>query len=78
MALRSFAGRLLQGERYLVHSVCGKDDSLASPSFPNLSVQLADVFDFPLEPGEAPPVVKEPPVRAYAAAPGAAAASAAR
>jgi Uma2 family endonuclease len=58
---------LLEGGRYVMHSVFGKDDTLTSPSFPGLQVQLADVFDFPLEPGEEPPVVKEPPAPGYRA-----------
>jgi hypothetical protein len=30
-----------------------------------MEITLRDVFDFPLEPGEEPPVVKEPPGHAY-------------
>ena len=57
---------LLEGGRYVVHKVFSKDDILTSPTFPNLQVELTDVFDFPLEPGEEPPVVKEPPAPRYA------------
>ena len=56
---------VLQGDKFLVHRVHGKDDTLVSPSFPGLQITLKDVFDFPLEPGEEPPVAKEPPGRAY-------------
>ncbi len=56
---------LLEGARYVVHSVFAKDQTLASPTFPDLQVTLPDVFDFPLEPGEEPPVVKEPPAPPY-------------
>jgi Uma2 family endonuclease len=56
---------LLANGKYLVHNVVGKTDTLQSPSFPELKIALADVFDFPLEPGEEPPVAKEPPAPAY-------------
>jgi Uma2 family endonuclease len=56
---------LLEGTRYVVHKVFGKDDTLTSPTFPDMSVTLKDVFDFPLEPGEEPPVAKEPPAPKY-------------
>lgn len=59
---------VLQGGKYLVHHVFAKEDTLISPSFPDLQVTLRDVFDFPLEPGEELPVAKEPPGRAYQAA----------
>lgn len=58
---------LLQGEKYLVHRVFGKDDTLVSASFPDLQIALADVFNFPLEPGEEPPAMHEPPAPRYAA-----------
>jgi Uma2 family endonuclease len=57
----------LEGGRYVVHEVFGKEQTLVSPTFPELRVTLADVFDFPLEPGEEPPVVREPPGKAYRA-----------
>jgi Uma2 family endonuclease len=60
---------LLEGGRYVVHKVFGKEDALVSPTFPDLKLTLADVFDFPLEPGEEPPIVAEPPGAAYRAAP---------
>lgn len=59
---------LLEGGRYVVHHVFDKNDTLISPTFPGLQVRLADVFDFPLEPGEEPPVVHEPPAPLYRAA----------
>jgi Uma2 family endonuclease len=58
---------LLEGDRYVVHKVHGKDDTLESPTFPGLRLTLADVFDFPLEPGEEPPAVHEPPSSGYRA-----------
>ena len=58
---------LLQGRKYLVDRVCGNNDTLISPSFPNLQVGLKDVFDFPLEHGEEPPAIHEPPAPRYKA-----------
>jgi Uma2 family endonuclease len=55
----------LSNGKYVVQHVFGKDDALVSPSFRDLAITLADVFDFPLEPGEEPPVAKEPPAPAY-------------
>jgi len=56
---------VLRGEHYEVHDILGKEQTLISPSFPELQVALKDVFDFPLEPGEEPPVAKEPPAPKY-------------
>lgn len=56
---------LLEGSRYVVHNVFDKDQTLVSPSFPGLQIELSEVFDFPLEPGEEPPVVHEPPAPRY-------------
>jgi Uma2 family endonuclease len=57
---------LLQGERYVRWNAYAREDELTSPSFPGLSVNLQNVFDFPLEPHEKPaPVVKEPPTAPY-------------
>lgn len=50
----------LDGGSYRVRHVFGKDDTLSSPAFPGLSIPLADVFTFPLEPDELPRVVREP------------------
>jgi Uma2 family endonuclease len=58
---------VLQGQKYQVHQVFGKTDTLVSATFPDLQIPLADAFDFPLEPGEEPPVVHEPPAPRYAA-----------
>lgn len=55
----------LANGKYVVQHVFGRDDTLISPSFPELPITLADVFDFPLEPDEEPPVAKEPPAPAY-------------
>ncbi len=54
---------VLDGPTYRRHSAHVQTDTLASPTFPELKVDLAPVFDFPLEPGEEPPSVKEPPGR---------------
>ena len=58
----------LDGRGYRLHRAFGKDDALTSPTFPGLEIPLAGIFDFPLEPGEEPPVVREPPSPRYAAA----------
>ena len=58
----------LQGSRYLLHRAYGKTDKLTSPTFPGLELPLAGIFDFPLDPGEEPPAVREPPSPRYAAA----------
>lgn len=52
---------VLDGASYRVAAVYEKKGELVSPTFPDLKVQLPDVFNFPLEPGEEPPVVREPP-----------------
>ncbi|MBI4471413.1 MAG: Uma2 family endonuclease [Acidobacteria bacterium] len=57
----------LDGQSYRVHQVFTKQDQLTSPTFPGLQIALRDVFDFPLEPGEEPPAVKEPPAPKYRA-----------
>ena len=56
---------VLRGEHYEVHDILGKEDTLASPSFPELALALKDIFDFPLEPGEEPLVAREPPAPKY-------------
>ncbi len=58
----------LDGATYRRQAAYTQDDTLASPGFPDLKVDLAPVFDFPLEPGEEPPVIREPPPRYRAAA----------
>jgi Uma2 family endonuclease len=52
---------LLRDGRYQIQHVFEKRQELLSPTFPDLKIPLKDVFDFPLEPGEEPPAVKEPP-----------------
>lgn len=59
---------LLDGQGYRVQQVFGKEDELRSPTFPELKIVLGDVFNFPLEPGEEPPVMQEPPSPRYAVA----------
>ena len=56
---------LLRDDRYELHAVLGKDQTLASPSFPGLRIALVEIFDFPLEPGEEPPMPSEPPAPKY-------------
>lgn len=56
---------VLDGETYRLHAVHGKDETLVSARFPGLKIELAPVFDFPLEPHEKPRVVKESPRPAY-------------
>ena len=56
---------VLEAGVYVVRRVFDKEQTLTSPTFPELQVKLANVFSFPLEPGEEPPVVKEPPGSAY-------------
>ena len=56
---------VLDGRSYRLHGVFGKEDALRSPSFPGLELALDQVFDFPLEPDEQPPAVREPPAAAY-------------
>ena len=41
------------------------EQELISPTFPDMGIRLRDAFDFTLEPGEEPPVVREPPGHAY-------------
>ncbi|MFH0880481.1 MAG: Uma2 family endonuclease, partial [Lentisphaerota bacterium] len=61
---------LLQDGKYLRWKAFGGKDALTSPSFPDLEIELKDVFDFPLEPHElALLVVKEPPAHYRPAAP---------
>ena len=56
----------LAGDAYRFVKAYGRDDTLASPLFPALSIPLARVFDFPLDPQELRVLeVREPP-SAYA------------
>lgn len=52
----------LDGGSYRLVSY-GKSDTLRSRAFPELSIPLAEVFTFPLEPGDEVPIVREPPGR---------------
>ena len=54
---------LLDGPGYRLAGVWRRQDALCSPTFKDLALDLAPVFDFPLEPGEEPPAVREPPAR---------------
>lgn len=56
---------VLSGKTYRLAGAFRKEDACASPTFPDLRLDLARVFDFPPEPGDAVEVVKEPPA-AYA------------
>lgn len=56
---------VLDGKSYRLHGVFGKDETLTSPTFPDLKLVLDPIFDFPLEPDEQPPAVREPPAPAY-------------
>jgi Uma2 family endonuclease len=49
----------LDGATYRVAGTYTKTDTLASPTFPGLAMDLGKVFDFPLEPGEEVPMVRE-------------------
>jgi Uma2 family endonuclease len=54
---------VLDGPGYRRHAAFVQTDTLKGPTFPDLGIDLAPVFDFPLEPGEEPPVGREPPGR---------------
>ncbi len=54
---------VLQNDRYVRHGAFIQTDTLKSPTVSELEIDLAPVFDFPLDPGEEPPEVKEPPGR---------------
>lgn len=58
---------VLDGSKYRVEHVVAREQALISPTFPDLKIALKSVFDFPLEPGEEPPVVRQPPSPAYRA-----------
>jgi hypothetical protein len=46
----------------------GKEDTLTSPLFPDLQIELAGIFDFPVDPDEELHLIKEGRPPAYAAA----------
>ncbi len=54
---------VLDGPSYRRHGAYVETQTMSSPTLPELEVDLAPVFDFPLEPGEEPPEVREPPPR---------------
>ncbi len=60
----------LDGDGYRRHAAYTHTQTLTSPTLPEIKVDLAPVFDFPLDPDEQPPAVQEPPGR-YRAATGA-------
>jgi Uma2 family endonuclease len=49
----------LQGGQYQLEATHRRTDALTSPGFPGLTVDLAEVFDFPVEPGEEAQMVRE-------------------
>jgi Uma2 family endonuclease len=51
----------LDGPTYRLAGSYRKEDPFRSASFPDLKLDLAAVFDYPPEPGDAVEVVKEPP-----------------
>ena len=51
---------VLAGDSYRISGVYGKGDRMKSPAFAELEIDLREVFNFPLEPGELR-VVKEGP-----------------
>lgn len=50
---------VLDGARYRLEAVFEKQDELASPTFPELTIDLEAVFDFPVDPGEELHLIKE-------------------
>jgi Uma2 family endonuclease len=66
---------VLDGDHYRMADGYEDDDTLVSPTFPGLEMELAGVFDFPVDPSERVNVVKEarppyaPPKRAPASTP---------
>ena len=54
---------VLDGNSYRRHGAFLETHRVTSPTLPELVVDLASVFDFPLAPGEEPPQVREPPAR---------------
>jgi len=56
----------LTEQGYCLVKAYAKEETLRSVAFDDLEIALDSVFDFPLEPGEELPVVREPPpVRGY-------------
>ncbi len=57
---------LLDGDSYRLNRTYAKEDALRSPTFPDREIALADVFNFPVDPGEQIPLVREGRPPAYA------------
>lgn len=53
--------RLIEGEKYPAHQILDRDDMIVSATFPDLRSTLAEMFNFSLEHGEEPTVMREPP-----------------
>jgi Uma2 family endonuclease len=58
----------LDGSTYRLMASYGKEDTLTSPLFPDLQIELAGIFDFPVDPDEELHLIKEGRPPAYAAA----------
>ncbi len=58
----------LDGDSYRLKRTYAKEDTLLSPCFPDLEIELARVFDFPVDPDERVQLVKEGRPPAYARA----------
>jgi Uma2 family endonuclease len=56
---------VLDGPTYRRHAAFIQTQTLRGATFPELEIDLAPVFDFPLEPGEEPSIAREPPPRRY-------------
>ena len=50
---------VLDGDSYRVRHAYAREQTLQSPSFPDLEIDLAQVFDFPIDPNEEIVLIKE-------------------
>jgi len=50
---------VLDGDSYRIKHSYVKEDTLSSPSFPDLAIELASIFDFPIDPEEEIQLIKE-------------------
>lgn len=57
---------VLDGDSYRLKGLFAKEEDLVSCILPDLRIHLPDIFNFPLEPGEEPRTVREPPASRYA------------
>jgi Uma2 family endonuclease len=57
---------LLDGATYRLMAAYRKEETLVSPSFPGLQIELAGIFDFPVDPDEELHLIKEGRPPAYA------------